>query len=1788
MIIPLARTTHDFDYSSNSDIALKQYDKHGQYDDARLYLSKIGLGQSTSGLIEDSFTEGQRGGIANKAFRAGVLKYKDLFNESKGDKMSKDDANDTYGIKDGDKWLLQFDADISEDAAKYKWENKMKELEYGSIAQAATERSKFNYIPIFAGNFLGNSTDIGELTLGYITGGLSSMKYARMIGKSIQSAKTRAIATAAVLSPVESLAAEPFHHMLSSYLGEEYTWKDTAINAAFAMGLGTSIAGLRSVVGDVDDLSNLSRDKIHQVIESKYAAFTELDGRKDMSGVMASDDPEAVYKSVAMEVEADVGDAIAKIEAEYGRKLTPEEREYHEKIEREESIKNRINSSLAAAEAKYYNGLKAGTPEGESVEVDVTNYTTPEASKASDDSIANPIIDNDLAADGIEIKEVSPEADMTVRTTPPETPTNRYAKTEPEAEKPKTTQDYIVYTKVAIDTIREFFPSTKIEILAEDSNNIGWYDRGNDTIYLNPVLLNSKERVARMVAEEAMVHNGLKRLYKSKKKWKRLVKQVKRSHQKDLDIARQRMIDEGYSKSQYDNEDIVIEEWLGDRAVDVGAVSPEIMATLKNDWRNLLGKAVEDGDMTTADEIIYKSMLKMREKRLDSVLSNAGRLEEFTEEETKIDTELGTRQIEAERRREATDKKVDELTRKTRAAEKRKESDEKISAYKKQLAAAEKRREEALKKVDQIKSQRGELDAVREARGRKEQLRKMRKSEERRYAKVSDEEYLKAVKSGDIESAKRMVVDAARHSGFMPRVVYHGTNNKFTVFNKEGRNNFPDVANNLEDAHFFTDIEDVAKNFGDKTMPVFLKMGNNIEEVVLDYGKGEWDSALNNLLISEGILDDKGIQTGVKRDFDSITLYMENENQFGDDQELPSIYVVFSPERIKSAEPITYDAEGNIIPLSVRFNQYSKDIRYAKIDPKQAEAERAEARESLRDLKAQLTAKVLDDYTLRKSELEKTPDTVTLQVRVGDTEKSFTIDASRKLNAIQDLKILSQNLRALADVPHQDRYRALLNITDYRISNQSEYIKWKYQKQLIEGLSDKHSKFFDTESNVEEYYRAARGQSKDKDAIEVHNIIQGIFKGLIREHNLAGGRMAFLKDHAIPRVYSSKKILDHFGDKKLGRIQKSDELHKVYKERFIDWYKGKLDLKRMGELEGKGEMTWEEAKIKLGAMFDAIMEEGANSLDPIANSRNLATKSEVSRKIHFKRAEDDYEHDQLFGSEETLTAIKNQIEQLSATTAIYRNLGTNPRNMIDKLVDASKDMAGKERQNTKNEIEKARTKMEAGLSVVDRSFRPNQAPMWLQQTVQVLKQVSNLAKMGGLIFTSASDISFKRLGLSRLDVDQSQAMKTMFGISKIKTAADKRMLENNMAMVEAMMDTMVSRFDLDNLGQNSKLAKLQHKFFTVNGMNWWNKWQRESFILGAIKRMGANSQYSMKDLEGMGNAQVLLRAMKEQGINADDWDIIRSTAKHIDRDNPDLITPANGRGFDVYLTQDMVQDMDIDLVQKTLKEKGLKWADSKLQVEDYINNLSAKYGGFLREQMDSSILTPGVREKRMANLKQIEGSYPSVMLKMLFQYKTFPLAMMSKVFKYHRHDVGSFVNLLSAIGMATAIQVMAMQAREVISGRTPREVDGSLLWDAFLKSGGGGLAVDLLSSTFSPDHYKVRAEDYIGGPAMNLAFDALNLGSKGLKSIFSEDVDASDVGMEGAKFLKSWTPGNNHPLIKAMITDPIFNMAADHLNPETLERTERWYEKRGQEYMFNSPTDDNIWMEMSDFVFDLN
>ncbi len=211
-----------------------------------------------------------------------------------------------------------------------------------------------------------------------------------------------------------------------------------------------------------------------------------------------------------------------------------------------------------------------------------------------------------------------------------------------------------------------------------------------------------------------------------------------------------------------------------------------------------------------------------------------------------------------------------------------------------------------------------------------------------------DAPYLEAVERGDMATAQRMVLEAAKlampdtkivDANGAPKVVYHQTNateyvnvetgelwddldwmkraewderddwdehwqeRDFYTFSRANARTTQEF-----DGFFFAPEYDEYHEYGDRTISAFLNIKNPASRT--DYNI---DSSKNNAGQEERLRLQREGYDGVINEVDGVVWE----------------YVAFEPNQIKSADPVTYDDNGNVIPLSERFNPEKEDMRYS-------------------------------------------------------------------------------------------------------------------------------------------------------------------------------------------------------------------------------------------------------------------------------------------------------------------------------------------------------------------------------------------------------------------------------------------------------------------------------------------------------------------------------------------------------------------------------------------------------------------------------------------------------------------------------------------------------------------------------------------------------------------------------------------------------------------------------------------------------------------------------------------
>ena len=179
-----------------------------------------------------------------------------------------------------------------------------------------------------------------------------------------------------------------------------------------------------------------------------------------------------------------------------------------------------------------------------------------------------------------------------------------------------------------------------------------------------------------------------------------------------------------------------------------------------------------------------------------------------------------------------------------------------------------------------------------------------------------DRDYLAAVERGDMDTAQRMVDDAAKKAGYKTKAYHAGTvNNKFDEsFSGTGL-----VGVKSSYVFFGSDkgaVEYYAEPESGRNIRAYYIKADGLVEFEGGSPRGNADSAF-----MDSYEKDEDFHGAVTRDvFDGDSKMDVYTLPFNDDGTITSA---------KSADPVTYDDAGNVIPLSKRFDATKSDIRFS-------------------------------------------------------------------------------------------------------------------------------------------------------------------------------------------------------------------------------------------------------------------------------------------------------------------------------------------------------------------------------------------------------------------------------------------------------------------------------------------------------------------------------------------------------------------------------------------------------------------------------------------------------------------------------------------------------------------------------------------------------------------------------------------------------------------------------------------------------------------------------------------
>jgi hypothetical protein len=691
-------------------------------------------------------------------------------------------------------------------------------------------------------------------------------------------------------------------------------------------------------------------------------------------------------------------------------------------------------------------------------------------------------------------------------------------------------------------------------------------------------------------------------------------------------------------------------------------------------------------------------------------------------------------------------------------------------------------------------------------------------------------------------------------------------------------------------------------------------------------------------------------------------------------------------------------------------------------------------------------------------------------------------------------------------------------ITNLAWSRMGDFVG-RYKRNLV-GVVAKRAE-------LDEVARALRGEKVDNaNAKLVADSVADTFEWLRLQFNRAGGDIPKLKNWGIPQSHDAMLIA---------------------KAGLQDWkamIRPLLDTTQMID-NTTGRAFTDEAAIDeaLDAVWRNISSEGMDGQVPGAFSGKgkLANRRADHRFLVFKDTDSWLAYNQRFGRGDVFDAITSHIDSMSQDIAAMQVLGPNPALTIRWM----KDVANQDALPTMAGGQAVKLEADAadGAALMDRMWRYYAGALTQPHNRTVARFFQgarnwNVATKLGRAFVSAfftdpmwaaTNSKFNGLpqmkmlqtyvaSFNPLDASHRDAARHAGIVSHELVGRTERMFREGTRM----------RFNLFELTNRSADFVLRSTFLTPSTIAW-----KETAALAWMKEW---AEQSGKGFDQLGDGQRM--AFERYGIDAADWDLLRSTAVE------------DGDGVQVLRPGDLArrEDLDPDMALKAaVKYFEMIDAESKLRV----------VGEGLRAQT-AAITMGGALEVK-------KGTVLGELIHSTTQFKTFGIAAMINSWQrtmYGQGAIGPKEFLFRTVVGVTLGGMLAEQMIQLSDGKDPLPWDETLLARGFARGGGAGLLGDILSQGVSNDRGNTVAGFALGPTASTLVDPAFNLTLANLgEAARGEETNA---GRELMRTFKANLPGGNAWYAK-LAMNRLFLEELDALVDPDVRDAHRRMEQRAQD-----------------------
>ena len=267
--------------------------------------------------------------------------------------------------------------------------------------------------------------------------------------------------------------------------------------------------------------------------------------------------------------------------------------------------------------------------------------------------------------------------------------------------------------------------------------------------------------------------------------------------------------------------------------------------------------------------------------------------------------------------------------------------------------------------------------------------------------------------------------------------------------------------------------------------------------------------------------------------------------------------------------------------------------------------------------------------------------------------------------------------------------------------------------------------------------------------------------------------------------------------------------------------------------------------------------------------KNLAKKVSAERILHFKDADAWLEYNGQFGHGNLRESVIFGFEHNARNLGLLQTLGTNPKAMVERLLS---DIRKANKGNVSALDSISDIKIMNEFKELDGTTRiPDSITM--SKIGRGLRVIQNVSKLGGALISSITDLPTQVAELRYQGVPLVSAWFNAFwNPIRGRSSGEQREIAQLLGVgFDGLLGDAISRFD-SNDTMPGVLAKLQQRFFKLNGMNYWN----DAHMTGVTLM---SSAYLAQQVDAGQLSPDALSLLSQYGVTEKDMPLLKAAIK---------------------------------------------------------------------------------------------------------------------------------------------------------------------------------------------------------------------------------------------------------------------------------------------------------------------